>query len=195
MANLRDEPIRRFRDALIALQRALDQFDVQGVIIGGVAVTLVGQARYTADIDAVALLALDQIPSFLEVAAQVGLVPRIEDALIFARRSRVLLLKHVPSDVEVDVSLGILPFEIETVERSQLFQTGEFVIRLPTPEDLIILKAVAHRPKDLLDIRTLIETHPHLDVPRIRRWVKEFGKALDRPELWKDIAPWFMNKV
>lgn len=32
------------------------------------------------------------------------------------------------------------------------------LICLPTPEDLIILKAVAHRPKDLLDIRTLIET-------------------------------------
>lgn len=70
---------------------------------------------------------------------------------------------------------------------------GEIAIRLPTPEDLIILKAVAHRPKDLLDIRTLIETYPNLDIPRIRRWVKEFGKALDKPELWKDIAPWFRS--
>jgi hypothetical protein len=38
------------------------------------------------------------------------------------------------------------------VERSKLYQIGPLALRLPTPEDLIILKAVAHRPKDLLDI-------------------------------------------
>ena len=30
-------------------------------------------------------------------------------------------------------------------------------------EDLIIFKAVAHRPKDLLDIQALIESHSDLD--------------------------------
>jgi len=43
---------------------------------------------------------------------------------------------------------------------------------LPTPEDLIILKAVAHRPKDMEDIRILADKYPNLDTARIEQWVK-----------------------
>ena len=28
---------------------------------------------------------------------------------------------------------------------------------------------------------------------RIERWVKAFAEALDMPELWDDIAPWFSS--
>ena len=57
-------------------------------------------------------------------------------------------------------------------------------------EDLIIFKAVAHRPKDLMDIQALIESHLDLDRERVRRWVREFAQALEMPELWDDIASW-----
>jgi hypothetical protein len=62
-------------------------------------------------------------------------------------------------------------------------------IRYPTPEDFIISKAVAHRPQDLEDIRNVIACHHELDANRIERWVKEFARTLDAPELWNDIAP------
>ncbi len=64
-------------------------------------------------------------------------------------------------------------------------------IRLPTPEDLIIMKAVAHRPKDLLDIQGIIQSHPHLDRERIQDWVTQFADLLEMPELWDDIAHFF----
>jgi hypothetical protein len=82
------------------------------------------------------------------------------------------------------------PAYVEAVERSTVYQAGSLSIRLPTPEDLIIFKAVAHRPKDLLDIREIIESHPDLDRERIRHWVREFAQALDMPELWDDIVGW-----
>jgi hypothetical protein len=58
---------------------------------------------------------------------------------------------------------------------------------LPTPEDLIIMKAVAHRPKDLGDIQAIAASHPRLDTQRIQYWVEQFGEALDLPDLWKSI--------
>jgi hypothetical protein len=58
---------------------------------------------------------------------------------------------------------------------------------LPSPEDLIIFKAVAHRPKDLVDIQAIVENYSNLDRDRIRMWVKEFAEVLDMPELWDDI--------
>ena len=58
---------------------------------------------------------------------------------------------------------------------------------LPTPEDLIIMKAVAHRPRDLTDIEAIIDAHPGLDVERVRRWVREFARAAAMPEIWDDL--------
>ena len=49
------------------------------------------------------------------------------------------------------------------MERSHEHRAGTLVLRLPTPEDLIILKAVAHRPKDMLDI------------PATLQWLRQHG--------------------
>jgi len=54
----------------------------------------------------------------------------------------------------------------------------------------IIVEAVAHRPKDLLDIQGIIQRHPDLDRRRIRSWVTQFADLLDRPELWDAMADW-----
>ena len=177
-------------EPLAAVQRVLSGFKDRGVIIGGVAVSLLGKPRLTADIDAVVLLSVKDIPQLLEVAQQEGLMPRVSDAVDFARRQRVLLLRHQVSGIDVDISLGILPFEEEAIRRSTLHRVGTLEVRLPTVEDLIILKAIAHRPKDLLDIQVLVETNPELDRLRIRRRVTEFAEALEMPEIWADISAW-----
>jgi hypothetical protein len=175
---------------LAALQRLLARFDNQGVIIGGVAASLLGKPRLTADIDAVFLLSVKDIPLLIEAAEQEGLAPRITDAQDFARHNRVLLLRHEESGINVDISLGVLPIETEAVRRSQIHQIGPLAIRLPTPEDLIVFKAVAHRPQDLLDIQALIESNPNLDRKRIEHWLRDFAQLLEMPEIWGDIAPW-----
>jgi hypothetical protein len=87
----------------------------------------------------------------------------------------------------VDVALGCLPFEEEAVARGRAVQVAGVSIPLPTPEDLIIMKAVAHRDRDLLDIEGLLAAHPDLDLRRVRRWVRAFAEALETPELYDDL--------
>jgi len=175
-------------EPLEALQRLLARFDDQGVIIGGTAVSMLGRARFTEDVDAMILLSTRDIPRLLAVAKEEGIEPRIEKAEEFAKKSRVMLMRHIPSATSIDISLGILPFEQEMVERSVVHHVDQALqIRLPTPEDLIIMKAVAHRPQDMEDIRTIAEKYPNLDVQRIERWIKEFADALEQPDLWKQI--------
>jgi hypothetical protein len=178
---------------LTAVQSLLERFDNQGIIIGGVAASLLGPPRLTADVDVVLLLSTADIPRLIKVAQQLGLEPRPSDAERFARQNRVLLLRHTASAINVDVSLGMLPFEVEAVERAVIHEVGSLKLRLPTPEDLIILKAVAHRPKDLLDIQALIGAHPKLDRRRIQDRVQQFAEALDMPELWADISGWLRD--
>ena len=148
-----------------------------------------GQAPLHADVDAVVFVEADALPCFLELAADVGLVPRISDALAFARRHRVLLLHHEKSAINVDLSLGLLPFEMEAIERGPMFQVGDLRFRIPTPEDLVVFKAVAHRSRDIEDIKAVIASHPDMDIARIERWVRDFAEVLEMPELWEDIAP------
>jgi hypothetical protein len=179
-----------FLAPLAAVQRLLAHFGDQGMIIGGVAASLLGNPRLTADVDALILLSVEELPALIEQAGQEGLAPRLEDTEEFARRHRVLLLRHPESGINVDLSLGMLPFEVEAVERSTVHQIDELALRLPTVEDLIVLKAVAHRPQDLLDIQALIEVNANLDGARIEQWVRQFARALDMPELWEDIAAW-----
>jgi len=177
--------------SLQALQNLITQFNNRGVIIGGIAASLLGAPRYTADLDAVFLLDKKQLPGFLNIAAGLGIEPRIPDATAFARKNRVLLLRHTASGTNINLSMGILPFEVEMIEQSHLVDLGAIKLRLPTPEDLIILKAVTHSPKDLADIQAIAESHPELDKERIRYWVQQFGAVLDMPDIWNSIAPLF----
>lgn len=190
MAAKQSEHLEPLLDALDALQKLLLRFDNRGVIIGGAAVSIVGRARFTEDVDAMFLLASEDLPRLVDMAQEEGIEPRVDNAIEFARKNRVLLLKHTSTDTGVDISLGVLPFEEEMVERSVLHQVDENLqLRLPTPEDLIIMKAVAHRPKDLEDIRTIAQKYPKLDKKRIKQWVTAFGDILDQPDLWKQIEP------
>lgn len=174
--------------SLNAVQEIFKYFSDKGVIIGGIAASLLGKPRLTADVDAIIILPLEQLPHLIEIAKKAGLFPRISDAEDFAHRHHVLLLRHEESGINVDISLGMLPFEIEAVERGISYKVGQFAIRLTTPEDLIIFKAVAHRPKDLIDIQEIIKSHPKLDKKRIENWVKEFARVLEMPEFWDDIS-------
>ena len=189
--NIMNQPegIEPFLEPLESLQRLLSRFNERGVIIGGAAVSILGKARYTEDIDAMFLLSIKDIPQLLKEASEEGIEPRIDNAAEFARKSRVILLKHVISNTNIDLSLGVLPFEQEMVERSVVHQVDAALqLRLPTPEDLIILKAIAHRPKDMEDIRILADKYQNLDVARIEKWVKQFAEVLEMPSLWDDIA-------
>ena len=98
-------------------------------------------------------------------------------------------MKHVPTETEIDISLGILPFEEEMVKRGSIKSFANLSIRLPAPEDLVIMKAIAHRSKDLEDIHTIAENYPNLDVQRIEKWIKAFGEVLETPELWDLVKP------
>ncbi len=64
---------------------------------------------------------------------------------------------------------------------------GNLVLPLATPEDLLIMKAVAHRPRDMADIEAIVNTQVTLDLGRVRQWVQEFSRALDMPDLLDDL--------
>ena len=75
-----DKSLEPFRAAIESLQRLLHKYNDRGVIIGGIAVGFLGKPRYTADIDAVFLLSVEEISQFLEFARVENIFPRIQNA-------------------------------------------------------------------------------------------------------------------
>ncbi len=155
--------------------------------IGGVGVSLLAGARATKYIDAVLWLDTTQVEFFLQTGAAYGFVPRISNAADFARTRRAILLQHQPTGITVDLSCGALPFEHEVIARARTLTIGSLQLRVATPEDLIIMKAIAHRPRDIADIEAILNVEQELDLARIRSWVKEFADLLEMPELVEDL--------
>lgn len=159
----------------------------KGMIIGGVAASLLGRPRTTRDIDTLVILDESEWVNFIKVGATLGFVPRIKDVLAFAKKNRVMLLRHAVGGIDVDISFGALPFEHESMKRVVHVKAGGLSIPLPTPEDLIIMKSVAHRPRDLADVESILDAHRKVDLKRIRHWVREFSIVLEMPEIYDDL--------
>jgi hypothetical protein len=111
------EEIQIYHDSLESLQKLISRFNHRGVVIGGIAASVLGQARYTEDLDAMFLLSTSDIKQFLEMAEQEGIQPRIDNAEEFAKKNRILLLRHVITHTNIDISLGI-SVDHETTRRS-----------------------------------------------------------------------------
>lgn len=170
-----------FEETLHSLALWFESDEVPYTTVGGMAVSLLGQPRATQDIDVVVWLGERSWESFVSAGEGRGFEGRIGDVLEFAARSRVILLRHAASGISVDVSCGALPFELEMIERARVVGVGGVRVKVPTPEDLIIMKAVAQRPKDLNDIEAILRAHENLDLNRIRYWAGEFATALETP--------------
>jgi hypothetical protein len=180
-----EEPLERLIAALAALMRWFDEHELQAAVIGGVGASLRGKPRLTNDIDVVVVDA--NAEALVRSGAEFGFTPRIADAIEFARNTRVLLLRYSPAAVDLDLSLGMLPFEHEVVERATFIDAGDVSVRIASAEDLVIMKAVAGRARDVADIENLISANPDLDVERIRRWVREFSSVLETPEMYEKL--------
>lgn len=169
--------------AIAGLTRALESTGAPHMIIGGIAVIAHGVPRHTDDVDATIRaegLDLDQLFAAL---AREHIIPRIPDAEEFARTRQVLLLRHDPANVDIEVSLAWLPFEIEALSRAKKVDLGDTTALVALPEDLLIYKAVAFRERDRGDIQRLLELHSDdIDLTRVKAVVRQFAEALEEPE-------------
>jgi len=173
---------QRFRLALRDVAEALKEIDVPSMIIGGIAVIAAGVPRETIDIDATISGRSSKIDAVLAIFARHGIVPRIQDALAFARERQVLLLKHTSSGVTIEVTFAWLPFEEEALRQARDADFGGIALRLARPEDLVVYKAAAWRDRDRSDIERLLAIHiQDIDLVRVRALIEQIAQALDDP--------------
>jgi predicted nucleotidyltransferase len=178
----------RLLPAVTALERALASVGARHMLIGGVAVIARGVRRLTDDVDATIWADGTDLDALLAALAEQAILPRIDDAVTFAQRTQVLLLRHDPSGVDIDLSLAWLPFEDEALARASDVRLGDRGIPVASPDDLVVYKAIAARERDRSDVERLLELHGRtMALDRVRALVRQLSDALERPELLDDL--------
>ena len=133
-------PSDRFSSALRALRRSLDEMGIPFAIIGGIAINANGIARFTEDVDATIPGAGLDLDRLVRTLGKNRIAARAPDVVEFARENQVLLLHHVPSGIDLDLSLAWIAFELDAIEHALDLRFGSARIRAARPEDLLIYK-------------------------------------------------------
>jgi predicted nucleotidyltransferase len=72
------------------------------------------------------------------------------------------------------------------VDHGGTHEVGGLHVRLPQVEDLLVMKAIAHRPKDLQDVEGLLDVHPSVNIDTVREQVRDFANAVSMSDLIED---------
>jgi hypothetical protein len=152
---------------LADIARLLDQAGVGYAVIGGHAVNVWLEPRFTADID-------------VTVSADPAAIARLRDVLAAAGYSEVIAHgSELPSGPDfvrwvssrgdpVEIQVAKTSFQDEVIRRAVRAASGVLVA---TREDLIVLKLIADRGKDRADLEGLCAL-PDVDWTYVERWAQ-----------------------
>lgn len=85
--------------------------------------------------------------------------------------------------LDIDVFLAESPYQEEIMRRRRLRELQGRQISVVSAEDLVLLKLIAARPRDLGDIDNVLLAKPGIDEDYIRRWAVPLGVAEKLEEL------------
>ncbi|REJ94867.1 MAG: hypothetical protein DWQ34_07630 [Planctomycetota bacterium] len=168
----------------------LDDADIEYAIIGGIALSIWGEPRTTFDIDLVVAASPGQIESLCQVfrdserfVLEPSVCPMPNVTLV-----RVHQVDHDKTPSELLLA-DLLVHEDDTAAHViARRRKGRFLGRdywFCSPEDLIVLKLVAARPRDKMDVLAVLsQMSDELDFDYIEQRATDVGKSVE----WKDLV-------
>ena len=170
-------------DLLRALDAAVRRAGARWYLFGAQAAILHGASRLTADVDATVAWESADVGPLLSALRAEGFELRPVPA-DFIEHTRVIPLVHQPTQIQTDLVLG--GPGLEELFLSRAIEKDFEGVRVPvaSAEDLIAMKVLSGRPKDIDDVRALLAANEeHLDLAHIRKVLGELEQALDRRDL------------
>jgi hypothetical protein len=158
------------------LLRSLTEAEVRFVLVGGLAVQLHGFLRSTFDVDLTLAMDDENLARFIDVARRFDLRPVIpvgidslRDAMQIEQWHRdkgmLAFALRTPEAGAVVVDVLVRP-EVPYDDLESRATTVEFFgrqVRVAAIDDLVTMKRIANRPKDILDVAALEKIKLGLD--------------------------------
>jgi hypothetical protein len=179
-------------ELLTDLADALAELQVPWYVFGAQAALIWGRPRLTTDVDVTVGAIQGGTPALVAALQSHRFSMRIDATPDFVLRTRVLPLVHGPSSLAADIVLAGPGLEEEFLARAVQMDVGGVTVPVLSPEDLIVTKVLAGRPKDIEDIRgILVERGTQLDLARVRTVIGMLEQALGQ----SDLAPLFEGEL
>lgn len=175
---------------LLDFASILNKAKIGYMFIGGQAVIQYGIPRFTQDIDVTVAFSPDD---FLKIKKIVNKKFRVlpNDPEKFILQKMVLPIENIKTKVRIDVIFSESEFEREAIKNSRKIIVNNYPINFISPEDLIIQKIFAGRPRDLEDVRSILSVQgKKIDKKYVERKLKLFQSELATDELlplWNQI--------
>lgn len=122
----------------------------------------------------------ERLEEVMSVARECGLRVRVPDPDRFVRETLVLPCEDPESAIRVDLVFSFSPYEQQAIGRARRSDIDGRPVRFALPEDLVIHKLVAGRPRDHEDVKTVLAKNPVLDLAYIRAWLRQFEAVVDQ---------------
>lgn len=170
-------------DLLADLVRAFDALGIAWYLFGAQAAIVYGVARLTADVDVTARAPVTPTNDWLTILEAHGFERRFADPAFIAQ-TRVVPVVHAATGLPVDIVLAGPGLEDEFLQRAVVQSIDGVAVPVVEVSDLVILKILASRPKDLDDAVALLRVHGDgIDSVRVRTVLAMLEQALGQSDL------------
>lgn len=176
-----------FVELLGALAGVLSQLGARWYLFGAQAALLHGAARLTADVDVTVDLQGKDPEVLAEALTAAGFQMRVED-IAFTHRTRVLPVLHLATGIAADVVLAGPGLEELFLLRAQLHDLDGVQVPVACAEDVIVMKILAGRPKDVEDVVAIAAAHKDLKLDLVRSTLRMLEEALHRNDLLPELS-------
>lgn len=161
--------------ALADITQLFNRLNISYVVMGGIAVRVYGIARPTYDIDVTIALGRDRLPELYQAVRELGYsVPEAYGGGWVDQVGGMPLVKvrlFLPAGgVDVDLFLAESKYQDQLLARRRHVSVDDLSVWLVSPEDLILLKLIAGRPRDFADIGDVLFTQGQLDENYMHQW-------------------------
>jgi hypothetical protein len=167
------------------LARVLKSIQLRWYLFDAQAVIVHGFVRQTADVDVTVEVSPDQLPGLLARLDSGGFQLRVRDRVEdFVARTRVLPLLHRRTRLAMDLVLAGLGPEEGFLDRAIEVPVAGTPVPVISAEDLIVVKILAGRAKDLEDVRgILLRKGEDIELAVVRARLRELEQLLDQSDL------------
>lgn len=170
-------------ELLEKLANILNRLKIPYFVTGGLAVSIWGRPRFTADIDVLIHLMPQNLDSLADELLKIGeaiyLDKEIMRQVSQAGKGEFNLI-HPESGLKIDFwILNKNRFDQERMQRRKTKSFNKTKIFFSSPEDLILIKLQWHKEtastRQLEDIESIMKIQKELDVEYIEKWAKKQG--------------------
>jgi hypothetical protein len=168
---------------LTAIARALNAEKIKYMVIGGQAVLLYGEPRLTWDIDINLKMSIKELPRLMKILKKAGIKILTAHPENFVKKTMVLPAVFEARKVRLNLIFADSEYENQALKRARKIKIKRTTVSFASPEDIVIQKVFAGRPRDIEDARNIVVKNKKLEVDYIKAWLSEFDRALSQDNL------------